>query len=90
MGKVQRGKCNICLSITMYLLYIFAYHGSFLCCVPIYIPYLLVGFPSDPNRAKPKLSKADFQNSFGMDEKVNILFRVLKHLSICKYLCSVH
>jgi hypothetical protein len=40
--------------------------------VPICISYPLAGLHSDPNRAK--LSKADFQFSFGMDEKVNILF----------------
>ena len=40
--------------------------------VLICILYPLAGLHSDPNRTK--LSKADFQCSFGMDEKVNILF----------------
>lgn len=40
--------------------------------VPICISCPLVGLTSDPNKAK--LSKADFQLAFGMNEKVNILF----------------
>ena len=49
-------------------LFIMVHFSSVLIC----ILYPLAGLHSDPNRTK--LSKADFQCSFGMDEKVNILF----------------
>lgn len=80
---VQWRKCNICLNIRIYLLYMFIYHGSLFLLfqfvlfsfgmdekVHFFWINLYAGLHSDPNRAK----LSDFQFSFGMDEKVNILF----------------